>query len=274
MTLRRSTRGLLFAAALAGALLAGCSSDGSDASSTTSAPVAPTSTAAASTTTSGGGSTTTAAVGTAPPTTAAGPEACTGGAPEIPAGAVQKPIIDVDGDGRADIGWIHEADGTVTVGIDTAGGGATAAFDSASPVGRTMLVVDADEQGPAEILLDDGRLVQLDAFVDCKIVPVTNPQGDQYRFGLGFTDVGTGIGCIDTPDGRRLAGLDMDQATSNATTVHWTSTVVELSGATAKNGATAEGTYQRPADDAEVALLSTVTCGDQTVAADGISLPR
>ncbi|QXC61129.1 hypothetical protein KSP35_22930 [Aquihabitans sp. G128] len=275
MSIHRTTSGLLLAAALSAGLLAGCSSDGSDASPSTTA--APTTTVAS--TTSAPGSTTAPATTAADlpasttATTAAPQQACTSGAPAIPSGAVQKPIVDVDGDGKADVGFIHDAGGTVTVGIVTAaGGGATAAFDSASPVTRTMLVANADERGPAEIFLDDGRLVQLDAFVGCKIVPVTNPQGQPYEFGLGFTDVGTGVGCIDTPGGRRLAGLDIDQKTSTDTTVHWTSTVVELDGAKAKNGKTTKGTYARPADDAKVQLLSSVTCGTLTAATDGITL--
>jgi len=280
MSLRRPPTGLLLAAALSAAVLVGCSSDGSDAAaSTTTAAAAPSSsTTAAPVSTSSASSASTVAATSAPATTAASApvgQACTSGAPPIPAGAVQKPIIDVDGDGKADTGWIAEVDGKVTVGIDTAaGGGATATFDSASPVGRTLLVANADEKGPAEVFLDDGRLVQLDAFVGCKIVPVTNPQGQHYEFGLGFTDVGTGIGCVDTGSGRQLVGLSIDQGTSNQTTVHWSRTVVALDGTKAKNGATTKGTYTRPADDAKVALLSSVTCGDQTIAKDGIALPQ
>jgi len=249
--------------------LAACSSDsdgGASSTSTTTTIAGGTSTTAASSTS------TTAAAGSS--TTAVTPPAtpCTGGRVARPASAVAKAVPDVDGDGRADEGWIAEADdGTVTVGIDTAaGGGFTTPFESASPVMRSVLVVDVDEQGPVELLFDDGRLVRLYAVSDCQIVPVTNPEGETYTFGLGFTDVGTGVGCVDTPDGRRLAGLDV--TSDEGDTVAWSRTVVELDGTKARNGATEEGTFTRPADDAAIALLRQVTCGDLTTLVDGLNL--
>ena len=266
MATNRTLPSLLVAAALAAAVLAGCSkSSDSSASDTTAKPSTTTSTPS----TTGKGTSTTVA----PATTSSKPGPCTTGATTPPAGAVTKTIIDVDGDGKPDTGWIADDNGTVTVGINTAaGGGATAPFDSASPVQRSMLVIDAEEDGHAQVLLDDGRLVRLDAFVDCKIVPMTNPQGQDYTFGLGFTDVGTGVACPESDAGRHLAGLNAP-ADHPAGSVPFTMTIVNLDGTKASNGTTTKGTYTSPADDSAIALLSEVTCGDQTIAADGVSLP-
>lgn len=274
---RRPVR-LLAAVGLLAVLAAGCSSDGSDdgAAATTATTAATGSTAPEPTTSAPattGGSATTA--GEATSTTSAPAAGCTTPGSGAPAGAVSKQVDDLDGDGRPDVVWIADAqgDGQVSVGVTTAAGGSTAvAFDSASPVRRSVLVADADEQGPVELFFDDGRSVGLHAFVDCTIVPVEDQEGAPYTFSLGFTDHGTGVGCIDTPDGRRLAGLDRGEQVGS--TVPWTSTVVDLDGTVATNGAEAEGSYTVPADDAEIALLSTVTCGDRTVDADGVSLPQ
>lgn len=273
MTLHRTTR-LLLAGTVAAGLLAGCSSDGSDA--------APTTTTAAATSAPGATTETTTTVAAGPTTTVASTTTattsppCTSGAAEPPAGAATREIADVDGDATPDQVWIAQAeDGSVEVGITTAaGGGATAPFDSASPVRRSVLVVDADDQGPIELFFDDGRLVQLHAFVDCRIVPVTNPEGETYTFGLGFTDVGTGIGCVDTDEGRRLVGLDVDEEAAEGDTVGWSRTIVELDGTEASNGPVETGTYTRPEDDAAIELLRAVTCGDLTMADDGVTAPQ
>ncbi len=276
---RRRTSAVLLSATLAVGLLGACSSDdAADSTSTTSTTPPATSTSAPATTAPATtAAPTTSAPAPVPTTTVASSGPCATGAVPIPAGAARREVVDVDGDDRPDEGWIAQGDdGVVTVGINTAaGGGATTTFDSASPVTRTVLVANADEQGPVELFLDDGRLVQLHAFADCAIAPVRNPEGEDYTFGLGFTDVGTGVGCVDTPDGRRLAGLDLDDEQMGPDgEVAWSRTIVELDGLTAENGTTTTGTYRQPEDDAAVALLTTVTCGDLTVADDGITLPE
>ncbi len=182
-----------------------------------------------------------------------------------------KSVVDVDGDGKRDQAWIQQkADGKVLFGIATAaGGGAAVPFESASPVKRSALVANTDEKGPVEILLDDGRSVQLYAWVDCAIKAVHNPQGKTYTFSLGFTDVGTGVGCIDTPKGRRLAGLNRQSGSDKD--VKWSSTVVELDGLHARNGTVRMGTYRLPQDKAKAELLNAVTCGNLTMAGNGVA---
>jgi len=247
---------LLLVVVLVGVVLVSeCSSDDDDQNSSS------TSTATSTTATTSTAPTTTA-TSASPVTTAT---ACTTGDHTIPTGAVTRPTIDVDGDGQADKAWIVTGNGTTTFGIATsAGGGATVPFDSASPVMRSALVVDADGKPPAEILLDDGRSVQLYAFDACRIVPITNPQGQPYVFSLGFTEVGTGVGCADG----HLLGLD---AKINGSSVDWSRTVIDLDGTHAENGAVTTGTYQSPAEDAAIAALHTVTCGDATIANSGVT---
>ncbi|HRW43095.1 MAG TPA: hypothetical protein P5193_16195 [Microthrixaceae bacterium] len=279
--MNRSPRPLLpvLAVALALALaVAGCSSDGgsegapptSDRSSTTTVDGTDTTTTPPPTTTS-------ATATTAPPTTAPA-TGCTAGDAAPPPGSRTGRVPDVDGDGRADIGWVSAPDpqtGETTVGIQTAaGGGATFPFESASPVERTMLVVDADHHGPIEVLLDDGRSVQLVAFSDCTIAPIRNPQGQPYLFDLHrLRGNGTGVGCRGTGSDRRLVGLDHEPAAADGT-VAWTSTDIDLDGLSASNGTAHHGTFHAPEDAAAIELLDGVACGDRTMQADGIRGPR
>ncbi|MEZ5180461.1 MAG: hypothetical protein R2702_01050 [Acidimicrobiales bacterium] len=184
----------------------------------------------------------------------------------------------MDGDGRADVGWVSAPDprtGETTVGIQTAaGGGASFPFDSASPVERSMLVVDADRRAPVEILLDDGRSVQLVAFSDCAIAPIRNPQGQPYLFDLHrLRGNGTGVGCRGSGSDRRLEGLDHEPPAADGT-VAWTSTDIDLDGLSASNGSSHHGTFRSPEDDPAIELLDGVACGDRTMADDGIHGPR
>lgn len=251
----------LLTAAAAVLALAACGAEGGS-TATTTASTSTTVTTTTSTTST-----------TAGPTTAPSGNivtGCRGGGAIPPAGAETRTVVDVDGDGRADRGWISTDDrtGKTTFGIDTAAGlQSTVDFDSASPVERAALVVNADETGPVEIILSDGRMADLYAYSGCQVRPVLNVQGKTYAFDLGFGGVGTGVGCVDTPEGRRLVGLDGGPGTE---TVTWSSTVIELEGLRARNGTITRGTYHRPGDDAAIARLHEITCGDVTMQRDGI----
>jgi len=222
---------------------------------------------------------TTAEAGTttaAEPSTTAAPTGCTGPAPEVSQPANEGEVVDVDGDGRPDTAWLASpADGRRELGVRTAaGGGAKVDIDSASPVALTLLVADADETPPVELFVSDNRGVQLWAFDDCELQPVTNPEGQPYLFDLGLRGYGTGVGCADVDgDGRRdLVGLNI--TASDDTTVDWSRTIIERDGLQASNGATDSGTYTRPADDARIELLNGVSCGELTMDADGIRQPE
>lgn len=221
--------------------------------------------------------TTTATGTTTPPATTAPsapaaegcPAAASGQPSGVPEGATSKPTLDVDGDGRPDTLWIDDetaAGGGVVFGVQTASGGTLFTdFNSASGSNaRSVLVADVTGQGELVALADDGRSVRLYGLSDCSLVPEQNAQGEQYTFDLGFTGFGTGVGCADVDgDGTRdLVGLLAD-----GTSV--TSTVVDLDGPRATNGTSstiADATAQQQD------LAHQVTCGDLTLAADGVAL--
>lgn len=200
------------------------------------------------------------------------PQACGGSASaaDIPDGATARQIADIDGDGHPDAMWL---DASRNLGIITAAGGAaTFAVESAAPSYVWALAADADGQPPVELLVSDGRAVQLLVFDDCEIVPVINTGDDRpWLFDLGFTGAGTGVGCVDIDGRRQLVGLNVEVFGTDM--VEWSRTVVELDGRTATVGATDRGTFHRPADDYAIELLSEVTCGDLTMADDGLSTP-
>lgn len=266
---------LVVAAVVVG--LAACGDDGdtaSDATTTSEATTAPT--ASSSTTEGSTTESTTDPSGATTTTAAPAGEGCTGGEAQVPGGegVGSGEIVDVDGDGEADRAWLAgHSDGSRELGIVTAAGGGDAVpMESASPNVLTLLAVDADEQPPVELFVSDGRTVELWTFADCALAPVTGPDGEPYLFDLGFRGTGTGIGCRDTDDGRQLVGLNV--VDDDGTVVDWTRTVIERDGLTASNGATDEGTFERPDDDAAIELLHTVSCGDMTMTDDGIQQPH
>lgn len=224
----------------------------------------------------GGPTATTAPTTTAPTASSPSATSATGcpASPEeaAPAGAATNKTIDVDGDGRPDTAWFAPADnGVRRFGITTASGRvASVDVPLAGPTALRAMVVDADERPPAEIIVSDGRTALLYVFTRCEVVRVTNPQGGQYAFDLGFRGTGTGVGCVDADrDGRRdLVGLlRIDERDG---VVRWSRTIIRLDGTHAANGARDTGTFTRPRDDAAIELLSTISCGDETIA-DGVT---
>jgi hypothetical protein len=246
---------LVLAALGAGVLLAGCSSTGGGTAGGTSSSSAAGSSGAAS---------------TSPAAPSAG---CPSVGGSIPAGARTAPTIDVDGDGRPDTEWIAttpSADGGVPFGVRTASGAVVmASIQSASPAPRSVMFADVTGHGEIIALASDNRQVLLYAFSQCQIIPEQNLQGQQYAFDLGFTGFGTGVGCADvTGNGtRNLLGLKLvTDASGNPTSIQ--RTIVELDGPQARNGATS--TVDHPtAQQAE--LARSVTCGNLTLAANGVS---
>jgi hypothetical protein len=180
--------------------------------------------------------------------------------------------VDVDGDGRPDTEWIAtsaDASGGVPFGIRTASGAVfMATINSASPVARTVMFADVTGHGEIVALASDNRQVLLYAVSDCQIIPEKNAQGQQYAFDLGFTGFGTGVGCVDANgDGTTdLVGLKFVPESQGAGTIQ--RTIVQLKGPNARNGATDTVPVTRAsmADEAQ-----SVTCGDRTLTADGVS---
>jgi hypothetical protein len=228
----RSRRAVLAAVAVLPAVLAGCATGSDDA--------APGNTSSAGCPASGDG---------------------------VPAGTDAAPTVDVDGDGRPDTAWIAQqpgAHGGVDFGVTTASGDTSSAtLGAAGPADRSVLVTDVTGDGEPVALASDGRQVLLFTVSACSLVPAQDAQSRQYAFDLGVNGSGTGVGCTDVDgDGTRdLVGLRAD-----GTSI--TYTVVELAGSTAEDGASVT------IADAGSDLLEQarqVTCGDLTLAADGVS---
>jgi hypothetical protein len=271
--LARRARPVLLAAFAACLVLSACGDDDSDSGSGNGASSRTTTAAEGGATTTGAGS------GSEPGTTApaATGDGCAATGSGAPSGAATAPAIDVDGDGRADTAWLSgAAGGERRFGITTASAATfSTPFSSASPIAATALVFEPDERAPAYALVSDGRIGSLWLVADCRITPVTNPQGDPYTFDLGgFTGYGTGVGCIDADgDGRRdLVGLLAESVDPSTTRIE--RTIIRLDSDHASSGASDELTARSPQDDAEIESARSVTCGDLTLDGDGVHEPE
>jgi hypothetical protein len=264
-------------------LLAACGGDDDASGTSTTVATDTTTTAAPATTTTAAPPTidesgvATTATTAAPVTTTTSSGGCVSDDPDAPpAGAATEEVDDLDGDGRPDTVWLgDQPDGTRQVGVVTAGGVGTAVqIETGSPVPLSVLVADANETPPTEIFVSDGRTVYLWAFLDCAIQPVTNPEGEQYLFDLGFRGTGTGVGCADVDGDGRMELVGLLAGEPDGDTVPWTRTVIELDGLSARNGPSDSGSFTEPDDDAAIALLHTVSCGARTITADGLHEPQ
>jgi hypothetical protein len=190
--------------------------------------------------------------------------------PERPLGSVPSSIPDVDGDGQRDTMYLT-ADRVLGV-ISSTGADVTYQIESASPVPVAVLAANADRTGPVEFLISDGRTVELIVFTDCRLRPVINTRdGQPWLFDLGSRGTATGVGCVEIAGRTELVGLNIERDDSD--TVEWSRTIVTLEGSEATVGATDRGTFSRPADQQAIDLLTTVSCGELTMSADGIAQP-
>ena len=197
----------------------------------------------------------------------------------IPAGATKHSIIDIDRDGRRDIGWIRtdQKSGSVRIAVTTASG-ATFGIDfvSASPINRSALFGDADGNGRIVMIVSDGREAFLYVVRRCAITPVTNPEGRQYTFDLGLRyGNGTGVGCLMFPGiaGQTLVGLKLVRNPNNGDPESVTETQILIRGATARNGKS----FTAKATDRSLPLIQRadqITCGEQTFGTSGVILPN
>lgn len=207
---------------------------------------------------------------TAPPTEAA-PAGCAPTGTGVPADAAATETIDLDGDGLPDTLWLADADGSRTLGVTTASGATfTHPVDLAGPAGAAALAVHPDPATLPGVLLTDNRLADLLLVDDCALVDATDAAGAPWQFDLGFTGYGTGVGCLDlTGSGTTtLVGLD---ATGDGTTV--TRTAIDLAGTVATAG-TSDSVTLDPGDQTAIDTAHQITCGDRTLAADGVHEPQ
>ena len=187
----------------------------------------------------------------------------------VPAGATTKQVIDVDGDGRPDTGWLS-SDGT-TFGITTASGATfSVPIELAGGGPRKVLVENTDDHGTIAALASDGRTVELLVVTNCGLLPATNAQGAHYEFDLGLRGTGTGVGCsqITGTPGRSLVGLNVHRnAAGQPDSVHRTQII--LDGSSARNGAT--DIIPTTNNPTAVQSGSDISCGDLTINHDGVT---
>jgi hypothetical protein len=185
-------------------------------------------------------------------------------------------VADLDGDGRPDTLWVgqfQDGDGRINrvVGITTASGAnSDAQISSASPMPLTALAIDAQNDGGNQIIVSDGRSARLYTFTECRLQAVVDSAGAQFVFDLqNLRDHGTGVGCSDLGDGRRLVGL---QALPDGG--QWTvrRTVIDLHGTLATIGQS-DTVTATSAQGPAVTSAQTISCGDLTISKDGVQQP-
>lgn len=270
-------RPALAAAVLGATLLTACGSGPTPTATPTTTTAAGPSTATVTTTTTGSAPTTTGpapttGMATAAQAAGAAPAATSGCAPTgtgVPTGATTKQVIDVDGDGHPDTGWISS--GGTTFGITTASGATMSIpLQLAGGGDRSVLVENPDSHGTIAALASDGRTVELLVVKNCGLFPATNDQGTHYAFDLGVRGTGTGVGCsqITGTTGRSLVGLNVHlNAAGQPDSVHRTQII--LNATTARNGAT--DTIPTTTNPAAAQTGNTISCGDLTISHDGIT---
>jgi hypothetical protein len=167
---------------------------------------------------------------------------CNPGGP--PDGAATRPFA-------GGVVWVS---GNGLVGVTTEEGTGSLRVVSDSPMPMQALVVDAQSDGQKQLIVSDGRVAHLYVVEGCRINQVFDGQGVSFVFDLA----GTGVGCEDLGGGRRLVAL---QSLPDGVR----RTEITINGTTAIRGRsdTVAGTASAP----------TITCGDQTMAADGVQQP-
>jgi hypothetical protein len=189
-----------------------------------------------------------------------------------PPGAASKDVSDIYG--QPATLWITDR----IVGITTNQGYGEAAIPSPSPIERKALLVHARQDGNHQIIVDTGREAHLYAVSGCTITPVIDQAGAclalarcqpgvPFLFDMGHrAGNGDGIGCSDMGDGPRLVGL-LPKAVNGQLTVRRTE--ILLAGATANVGRSDTVTATSENDPAWI-TAHTISCGDLTIARDGL----
>lgn len=221
---------------------------------------------AASITTANPAPTDSATTTSPPPTT---PKGCAPAGTGVPAGATTKQIIDVDGDGHSDTGWISD---TNTFGITTASGATfSRSIDSASGARRSFLMADVDGHGTIAALATDQKEAALWLVHGCQLVPARNAEGNPYYFDLGVVGTGTGVGCsqVASTQTRSLVGLKLIRdGAGNPQAVERTQVVID--GTQARNGARDTVPANGTQGSAAAASAGQISCGNLTMSDDGV----
>jgi hypothetical protein len=184
-----------------------------------------------------------------------------------PPGAASKDVGDAYGQ-PAKL-WITNT----IVGITTAQGYGEAEIRSASPLQRSALLMDAQQDGNHQIIVDTGRDALLYTVSGCTITPVVDQQGASFRFDIGHRfGKGDGIGCSDLGGGRRLVGLLQLRDEQDKPLWIVRRTEIDLNGATATIGRFDSVTATSDQDPAW-RTAGIISCGDLSMARDGVRAP-
>ncbi|MGO9153242.1 hypothetical protein [Mycobacterium sp.] len=213
--------------------------------------------------------------GIAPAARAAG--GCPPGGTPPPAGAAQRQVANLDGGDGPSTLWVaqfRDGDGHINrvVGVTTASqANSDAQISSASPMPLTALAIDAQNDGGNQIIVSDGRSARLYTFAECRLQAVVDGEGAPFVFDLqNLRDHGTGVGCSDLGNGRRLVGLQALQTSTGQWTVRRTEIDVNGTRATIGRSDTVAATS---AQDPAVTSAQTISCGDLTISKDGVQQP-
>jgi hypothetical protein len=203
-------------------------------------------------------------VGCATAHAAPGPLGCPTDTPP-PAGAATR---QVDVNGAAATLWITNAG---LVGLVTPDGTDEVQVTSASPIPLQAVLIDARQDGSHQLIVSDGRGARLYAIDGCAIRTVLGPDGTPFLFDLqNLRGHGTGVGCNDLGDGRRLVGL---QALPDGEQWVVHRTEIDLDGTRATIGR-ADTVTAASAQDPAVTSAQTISCGNVTITGDGVEQPQ
>ncbi len=163
------------------------------------------------------------------------------------------------------------ASGNGLVGVTTGEGTGTIRVPNASPMPLQAMVVDAQLDGRKQLLVSTGRGVHLYSLLGCRILDVYNGQGQPFVFDLeNLRGNGTGVGCEDLGDGRHLVAL---QAFPDGDGVSVRRTEININGSQETTGMSDAATFGLSDTVPGNASASTISCGDQTMAKDGVQQP-
>lgn len=152
------------------------------------------------------------------------------------------------------------------IGISTDHGYGQAPIQSASPLPRSALLVDAQQDGNHQIIVDTGRAAMLYTVADCTITPVVDTRGAPFLFDRGHrADRGDGVGCSDLGDGRHLVQL---LQLPDGLMVRRTEIELHESTASAGRSDTVAATSEH---DPIWTAATDISCGESTIARDGIT---
>ena len=172
------------------------------------------------------------------------------------------------------VGQFRDGDGhrNRVVGVSTASGAnSDVQISSASPMPLTALAIDAQDNGGDQIIVSDGRSARLYSFAACRLQAVVDRAGAPFVFDLqNLRDHGTGVGCSDLGNGRRLVGQQALQTDTGRWTVRRTE--IDLNGTVATIGPS-DTVTATSAQDPAVTSAQTISCGDLTIGQDGVQQP-